>query len=126
MLPGTTGAGAVAVLVMCSWAIGVAVEQRGSVFPAGQLLPGMADVTALASTPSPLTGSDTVTEYFTVTAAPGARPPVHVRRGLTKAVAPEVAVASALYVASSRTAVRSSAKLPPTTAARPVLVAVTV
>ena len=70
---------------------GIALEHRGSVPPAGQLLPAVADVTALVISLSPVSGLFTVTENVIVAAAPTARFPVQVRFGLANDTLPAVA-----------------------------------
>ena len=55
---------------------------RASVLPAGQLLPGVADVTVSTRILSPVSGLFTVTENVIVADAPTARFPVQVRFGL--------------------------------------------
>ena len=69
---------------------------RASVLPAGQLLPGVADVTVLTRILSPVSGFLTVTENVTVADAPTARFPVQVRFGLANDTLPAVAAASLL------------------------------
>ena len=55
---------------------------RASVLPAGQLLPGVAEVIVLTRILSPVSGLLTVTEKVMVADAPTARFPVQVRFGL--------------------------------------------
>ena len=57
------------------------VVQRGSVPPAGQLLPGAAEVRVLARMWLPVSGLLTVTEKAMVAVPPGSRFPVQVRSG---------------------------------------------
>ena len=75
---------------------GTELEHRGSVPPAGQLLPAVAEVTVLAISLSPVSGFFTVTENVIVAAAPTARFPVQVRFGLENDTLPAVADASLL------------------------------
>ena len=79
----------------------------------GQLLPGVGDVIAVTSTLSPVSGLFTVTENVTVTVAPAARLPVHIRPGLTYDNDPPVADASPLYTASSSTPDSESVNVAP-------------
>ena len=60
---------------------GTVVVQRGSVPPAGQLLPAAAEVTVLASRWLPASGLCTVTVKVMVAVSPGVRFPVQVRSG---------------------------------------------
>jgi hypothetical protein len=62
--------------------IATVVLQAGSVPPAGQLLAGVGEVTAVVRTLLPVSGSFTVTEKVIVAVAPAARSPVQVRFGL--------------------------------------------
>ena len=71
-----------AVVVIASSETGTVVVQRGSVLPAGQLLPAAAEVRVLASRWLPVSGLCTVTEKVMVAVSPGARFPVQVRSGL--------------------------------------------
>ena len=61
---------------------GTVAVQRGSVPPAGQLLPAVAEVTVLARMWLPVSGLWTVTVKVIVAASPGFRVPVQVRAGL--------------------------------------------
>ena len=72
------------------------VVQRGSVPPAGQLFPAVAETMVVARMPSPVKGLFTVTEKVMVAVAPAARFPVQVRFGLANDTVPAVAVASPL------------------------------
>ena len=75
---------------------GIELEHRGSVPPAGQLLPAVAEVTLSTMSLSPGSGFLTVTEKVTVAVAPTARFPVQVRSGLANDTLPAVADASLL------------------------------
>ena len=61
---------------------GTLTAHRGSVLPAAQLLPAVAEVMMLARILFPVSGLFTVTENVIVAVAPGARFPVQVRFGL--------------------------------------------
>ena len=101
--------------------IGTAIVHRGSVPVARQLLPGVAEVITADSTPRPAAGFLTVTEKVMVAAAPAARFPVQVRFGLSNDTVPAVAVASALYVAPSKTRASASVNVAPVNGVVPVL-----
>ena len=58
------------------------LAHRGSVLPAAQLLPAVAEVIVLARVLFPVSGLLTVTENVIVAVAPMARFPVQVRFGL--------------------------------------------
>jgi hypothetical protein len=58
------------------------VVQRGSVLPAGQLLPAAVEVTVLVRMWLSVSGLLTVTEKVIVAVSPGFRVPVQVRAGL--------------------------------------------
>ena len=73
-----------------------AVAQRGSVLPAVQLFPGVAEVRVLARMWLPVSGLCTVTEKVIVADAPTARLPVQVRVGLANDTVPAVADTSLL------------------------------
>ena len=72
---------ALAVKLIVRSETGTVVVQRGSVEPAGQLLPAAAEVRVLASRWLPVSGLCTVTEKVMVAVSPGARLPVQVRSG---------------------------------------------
>ena len=65
-----------------SCATGTVTAHRGSLLPAAQLLPAVADVTVLASRWLSVSGLCTVTENVTVAVSPGFRLPAQVRSGL--------------------------------------------
>src|SRR5580692_995233 len=79
-------------IVSCD-TVTVAVH-RGSVAPAGQLLPGVVEVTVSVRTWPPVSGLLTVTEYVIVAEPPGDRLPVHVSTGAAYDTDPTVATAS--------------------------------
>jgi hypothetical protein len=54
--------GVLAVSTIVSWLTSTVLVQSGSVPPAGQLLPGVGEVTVLVSTWPPVSGLSTVTE----------------------------------------------------------------
>ena len=85
-----------ALLVIVSTATVTVAVQLGSVLPAGQLLPAVAEVIVLARRWSPVSGLFTVTENVIVAVAPTARFPVQVRFGLANETGPAVAAASPL------------------------------
>ena len=88
-----------AVLVMVRAGIStvtVAVQAAGAVPAAGQLLPGVVEVTVSVRVLLPVSGLFTVTEKVTVPTAPGSRSPVQVRSGRVKETRPAVAAASLL------------------------------
>ena len=60
----------------------IVTVQPGLWPPGGQVLPTVAEVTAVTSTLSPVSGLFTVTENVIVAVAPTARSPVQVRFGL--------------------------------------------
>jgi hypothetical protein len=68
--------------VIVNTATGTVAVQDGSLLPAAQLLPGVAEVIVVARILLPVSGLFTVTENVTVTDAPTARFPVQVRFGL--------------------------------------------
>ena len=82
--------------VIVSTATGTVAVQAGSVLPAAQLLPGVAEVIVLARILFPVSGLLTVTENVIVAAAPTARFPVQARFGLANDTLPAVAAASLL------------------------------
>ena len=87
-----------------STATSTVLAQRGSVPAAGQLLPGVAEVTAAERTLSPVSGLLTVTENVIVAVSPGFRFPVQVSTGLANDTVPAVVpvpVPVAVVVAAS-------------------------
>ena len=87
---------AVTAIVRPGISTGTVPVHRGSVPPAGQLLPAVAEVTLSTITLSPVSGLFTVTENVIVAVAPTARSPVQVRFGLENDTLPAVADASPL------------------------------
>src|SRR5580693_805996 len=102
------------------------IEQRGSVLPDGQLLPGAVVDNVLAMTLLPVSGLFTVTVPVTVTVPPTGMLPVHEIPVEVRASVPEVAVWSPLGVASSSTSVMLEAIVIPVKGTCPELVNVAV
>ena len=85
-----------ATFAIASWATSTVTVQAGSVPPAGQLPPAVAEVTVLARIWLPVSGLFTVTENVITADAPTARFPAQVRLGLAKVTVPAVAAAPVL------------------------------
>src|SRR5260370_687683 len=81
------------------------LAQRGSVPPAGQLLPGVVESTVSARILLPVSGVGTVNDPVTVAGCPGARAPVRTAPAVAGARggAAGAAPGAPLEVASSRT-----------------------
>src|SRR5580700_7685263 len=101
-------------------------EQRGSVLPAGQLLPAAVVDSVLVITLSPVSGLFTVTVPVTVTVPPTGMLPVQEIAVPFTASVPDVAVWSPLGVASSSTPLVLIETVIPVYAVCPVLVNVAV
>src|ERR1700685_4637248 len=83
------------------------IEQRGTVLPDGQLLPGAVVDSVLAMTLLPVSGFLTVTVPVIVTVPPTGIDPVQVTPLPLMTSVPEVAVWSPLGTASSKTLLAS-------------------
>ena len=90
-------------MVSAGISTGTLTEQRGSVLPAGQLLPAAVVTKVLANTLFPVSGLLTVTVPVMVTEPPTGMLPVQVIWVGVSEIVPEVAVWSPSAVASSRT-----------------------
>ena len=102
MAPGTAAVVfAVLVMVRAGVSTSMVVPQRGSVLPAGQLLPGASEVLISVRTWSPVSGLFTVTEPARVTVPPTGTSPVQTAPVVPREKLPEVAVWSPLPTASS-------------------------
>jgi hypothetical protein len=85
-----------ALLTIVSTATLTVAVQLAAGFPAGQSLPGVAEVMVLARILFPVSGLLTVTENVMVATPPTARFPVQLRFGLANETLPADAVASPL------------------------------
>ena len=110
------------VMVSAGISTGTLTEQRGSVLPAGQLLPAAVVTKVLASTLFPVSGLLTVTVPVMVTEPPTGMLPVQVISVGVSVIVPEVAVWSPSAVASSRTLLMLAAIVIPVYGAWPALV----